>query len=184
MNLETSIKTTRKWLQAKRAHIIWKSLKRAHLNFCPIKTDLSGNTVWPLASDFQKLAKMDHFWHFYLTLVQTLLAMLNETFSVIFKHRASYVYFLSNFRLQQIKYTLGISQPFSSPILELKTSFRIPESNSSTKVISQGIRDRHCHKISTSILQFCVWLYPFARIDVTIACTGICRFLCCCRIHL
>ena len=142
----------------------------SHLNFCPIKTDLSGNTVWPLASDFQKLAKVDHFWHFYLkTLVQTLLAMLNETFSVIFKHRASYVYFLSNFRLQQIKYTLGISQPFSSPILELKTSFRIPESNSSTKVISQGIRDRHCHKISTSILQFCVWLYPFARIDVTIA---------------
>ena len=24
----------------------------------------SGNTVWPQASDFQKLAKMDHFWHF------------------------------------------------------------------------------------------------------------------------
>ena len=33
-------------------------------NFCPIKSDLSGNTVWPQASDFQKLAKMDHFWHF------------------------------------------------------------------------------------------------------------------------
>ena len=32
-------------------------------NFCPIKTDLSGNTVWQ-ASGFQKLAKMDHFWHF------------------------------------------------------------------------------------------------------------------------
>ena len=27
-------------------------------NFCPIKTDLSGNTVWPQASDFQKLAKL------------------------------------------------------------------------------------------------------------------------------
>ena len=25
-------------------------------NFCPIKTDLSGNTVRPQASDFQKLA--------------------------------------------------------------------------------------------------------------------------------
>ena len=25
-------------------------------NFCPIKTDLSGNTVWPQASGFQKLA--------------------------------------------------------------------------------------------------------------------------------
>ena len=30
-------------------------------NFSPIKTDLSGNTVWPQASGFQKLAKMDHF---------------------------------------------------------------------------------------------------------------------------
>ena len=33
-------------------------------NFCPIKTDLSGNTNWPQALGFQKLAKMDHFWHF------------------------------------------------------------------------------------------------------------------------
>ena len=33
-------------------------------NFCPIKTDLSGNTVWPQALGFQKLAKMDNFWHF------------------------------------------------------------------------------------------------------------------------
>ena len=29
-------------------------------DFCPIKTDLSGNTV----SGFQKLDKMDNFWHF------------------------------------------------------------------------------------------------------------------------
>ena len=28
------------------------------------KTDLSGNTVWPQASGFQKLAKIDHFGHF------------------------------------------------------------------------------------------------------------------------
>ena len=33
-------------------------------NFCPNKIDLSGNTVWPQASGFQKIAKMDHFWHF------------------------------------------------------------------------------------------------------------------------
>ena len=26
--------------------------------------DLSGNTVRPQASGFQKLAKMEHFWHF------------------------------------------------------------------------------------------------------------------------
>ena len=32
------------------------------LNF-GIKSDLSGNTVWPQASDFQKLAKMYHFVH-------------------------------------------------------------------------------------------------------------------------
>ena len=56
-------------------HIVWKLLKMSHLNFwilafftnicSPIKTDLSGNTIWPQASGFQKLAKMmNHFWHF------------------------------------------------------------------------------------------------------------------------
>ena len=30
-------------------------------NFCPFKKDLSGNTVWPQASGFQKLAKMNNF---------------------------------------------------------------------------------------------------------------------------
>ena len=49
-------------------HIVWKLLKMSHLiflilafltNFCPIKTDLSGNTVWQQALGFQKLAKMD-----------------------------------------------------------------------------------------------------------------------------
>ena len=52
------------------AHSVWKLLKMSHLNFlilafftnfCPNKTDLSGNTVWPQASDFQKLANMDRF---------------------------------------------------------------------------------------------------------------------------
>ena len=32
--------------------------------FWPFKTDLTGNTVLPQASGFQKLAKMDHFWYF------------------------------------------------------------------------------------------------------------------------
>ena len=54
-------------------HIVWKLLWMSHLNFfsfgifyqfCPIKTDLSGNALWPQASGFQKLGKMDHFWHF------------------------------------------------------------------------------------------------------------------------
>ena len=30
-------------------------------NFCPIKTDLSGNAVWPQASGFQKLTIFDIF---------------------------------------------------------------------------------------------------------------------------
>ena len=33
-------------------------------NFCPTKSSLSGNTVWPQASGFQKLANIDNFWHF------------------------------------------------------------------------------------------------------------------------
>ena len=40
-------------------------------NFCPIKIDLPGNTVWPQASGFQKLAKIDIFWHFLLTFVHS-----------------------------------------------------------------------------------------------------------------
>ena len=35
--------------------IIW--ILAFSTNFCPIKTDMSGNTIWPQASVFQKLAK-------------------------------------------------------------------------------------------------------------------------------
>ena len=35
---------------------------------CPVKIDLSGNTVWPQASGFQKLVKMDNFGIFNLLL--------------------------------------------------------------------------------------------------------------------
>ena len=60
-------------------HSIWKSHKLSHFNLprhkwiwilafstnlCPIETDMSGNTVWPQSSSFQKLAKIVHFWHF------------------------------------------------------------------------------------------------------------------------
>ena len=54
-------------------HNVWKLLEISHLNFsilafstnfCPVKIDLSGNTVWPQASGFQKLAKMDNFLSF------------------------------------------------------------------------------------------------------------------------
>ena len=33
-------------------------------NFCPIKIDMSGITVWLQASGFQKLAKLEHFLAF------------------------------------------------------------------------------------------------------------------------
>ena len=71
-------------------HNVWKLLEMSHLiifhfgnshQFCPIKNYLSGNSVWP---------PPDHFWHFCLTFINVMslasLAILNETFSVIFKH--------------------------------------------------------------------------------------------------
>ena len=54
-------------------HTVGKLQKMSHFNFwilafstnfCPIKRDLSGNSVWPQALGFQKLAKMTNFWHF------------------------------------------------------------------------------------------------------------------------
>ena len=53
-------------------HSVWKSPKMSQLivsilafsaNFWPIKTDMSGNSVWPQALSFQKLVKLDHFWN-------------------------------------------------------------------------------------------------------------------------
>ena len=40
--------------------MVWKLHKMSRLNFCPIKSNLSGNPVWPPASGFQPLAPMDH----------------------------------------------------------------------------------------------------------------------------
>ena len=40
-------------------------------HFCAIKNDLSGNTVWPQTSGFQKLGKMDYFWHFKWTFIHS-----------------------------------------------------------------------------------------------------------------
>ena len=52
-------------------HIVWNYSKcRSWIflafstNFWPIKTNLSGNPVWPQASGFQKLAKTGPFWYF------------------------------------------------------------------------------------------------------------------------
>ena len=79
-SFQREYKMVPKILTQKAANIVWKLLKMSHFNFwimafptifCPIKTDLSGNTVWPQASSFQKLVKMDHFWHFELTFVQS-----------------------------------------------------------------------------------------------------------------
>ena len=58
-------------------HIVWKLLKMSRLNFgistniCPIKNDLSGNTVWPQASGFQKLVKIDYFFCIFNELLST-----------------------------------------------------------------------------------------------------------------
>ena len=58
-------------------HRVWKSPNMSHLsfsilafstNFCPTKIDLSGNTVWPQASRFQKHAKLTIFDLFNLLL--------------------------------------------------------------------------------------------------------------------
>jgi len=51
-------------------HSVWKSYKMSHMiflvltffnNFCRIKSDLSGNTVWTQASGYQKPAKLTTF---------------------------------------------------------------------------------------------------------------------------
>ena len=47
-------------------------------NFCTIKTNMSGNTVWLQASGFQKLAKMDHFW----TVKWDIFQVFNNVFNV------------------------------------------------------------------------------------------------------
>ena len=53
-----------------RPHSVYKLFKMSHLNFlilsfstnfCPIKSDLAGNTVCPQALGFQKLAKFNIF---------------------------------------------------------------------------------------------------------------------------
>ena len=44
-------------------HNVWKSPRMSHLNFW-ILAFSTGNFVWPQASGFQKLAKLNHFWHF------------------------------------------------------------------------------------------------------------------------
>ena len=74
-------------------------------DFCPIKTDLPGNTVWPQSSGFQKLTKIDHFQHFWLTYVHSKckhsslrLQCWMRLFSVIFKHCVKWDFFQSDFQ--------------------------------------------------------------------------------------
>ena len=50
--------------------------------FGSIKIELSGNTIWPQASGLQKFAKLNGYVNFF-----QLKNYMNETFSVIFKHR-------------------------------------------------------------------------------------------------
>ena len=55
-----------------KSHNVWKLLKMSHFSFLflafptifrPLKIDLYGNTVWPQASGFQKIAKLTIFGH-------------------------------------------------------------------------------------------------------------------------
>ena len=59
-----------------------------HNFFCPFKNDLSGNTVWPQASGFQKVAKIDHFMAFLINSK----CKVEWDFFVIFKHCARELY--------------------------------------------------------------------------------------------
>ena len=56
--------------QPKMSHLSFRILAFS-TNFCPFQIDLSGNTVWPQASDFLKLAKMGIFWHLWFTYVHS-----------------------------------------------------------------------------------------------------------------
>ena len=56
-------------------------------NFCPMKINLSGNTVWPQASVFLKLAKLAHFCLLTLNINLARFARnVKWDFSIIFKH--------------------------------------------------------------------------------------------------
>ena len=83
-------------------HRVWKSPNMSHLsfsilafstNFCPTKIDLSGNTVWPQASRFQKHAKLTIFGLFNLLLsihninvARFFRNVVWDFFFIIFKH--------------------------------------------------------------------------------------------------
>ena len=56
------------------------SILASSTNFCPFRTDLSGNAIWPQASDFYNFTKLTILMNF------CPIKMLNETFSVIFNH--------------------------------------------------------------------------------------------------
>ena len=77
-------------------HSVWKNIAFEFSNFgifhqfWPIQTDLSGNSVWPQAV-FKNSSKWPFLAFFEINfspLKMKTYAMLNETFSVIFKHRA------------------------------------------------------------------------------------------------
>ena len=85
---------TKLFFWSKIVHSVWKSRKVSHLifliafyiDFCPVKTDLSGN-MYCLNENFKisKTRQIDQFWHFQW-ICFACNVMFNETFSVIFKH--------------------------------------------------------------------------------------------------
>ena len=85
----TDFKSLKKASVFRKTNIPGKLLKMSHLkfsilasstNFCPFRTDLSGNAIWPQASDFYNFTKLTILMNF------CPIKMVNETFSVIFNH--------------------------------------------------------------------------------------------------
>ena len=70
-------------------------------NFCPNRSDLPGNTVWPQVSDFQKLAKMDLFWHFWLIFVHSKCKLCSLCWMRLFLWFSNTVLMMQNFWVQK-----------------------------------------------------------------------------------
>ena len=100
---------------------VWKSSKMSHLNFwilafsinfCPIKSDRSGNTVWLNSSGIQKLTKV-------------IILGINETFSMIFKHHGVLILemiYVWIFRAKIVPWKTNVSCHFGR--WHLQTSFQ------------------------------------------------------------
>ena len=95
------------------------------INFYPFRNDLSGNTVRPQASGFQKLAKIDPFGIFNeLLSPQNINVELNETFSVIFKHRECMWYVLAKLLSSKLANDSAITKQMYLTLLDSRSAYK------------------------------------------------------------